>query len=195
MRPTFTVITPSLQRESLVRCCESIDAQTYPYWQHVIALDCAQEETDLSLMLRLRHPQNRTVICCGQKFGNYGNHARWMAWEKATEDYLVYCDDDNAMYRPDALADIAKSLEEADFPDFALFPIHRHGSIFLLLPPGLCMTDTANVVVRREIGRWPDIEAREADGHWVEALKEKYEYAAFPSARPIVLMEKSSNGV
>lgn len=192
MTPFFTIITPSLQRESLVRCCESVDAQTFTNWQHIVMVDCA--ELDSELLKQIEHPQRR-IIKCPVPHGHFGNRCRHAAWEFAAGEYLLGLDDDNAMYRPDALADVAKSLEEAKFPDFALFPIHRHGSIFLLLPPGLCMTDTANVVVKRGIGRWPDMEAREADGHWVEALKAKYKYAAFPSVRPIVLMEKSSNGV
>jgi hypothetical protein len=81
-------------------------------------------------------------------------------------------------------------------PDWAIFPIHRHGSYFFNDPPGLCMTDTLNVVVKREIGRWPDIQAREADGHFVEALKASHpNYASFPHFRPIGVMEYSSNGI
>ena len=191
---SFSIITPTIQRQSLVECCRSVDAQSYPHWQHVVALDCPPEETQWPLINRLQHPQ-REFFCCGKKFGNYGNHARWMAWEKATGDYLIHCDCDNSMYRPDALADIAKSLESANLPDFAIFPIHRHGRWFFHDPPGMCMMDSANLVVKKEIGRWPDIVAREADGALVEALKEKYQYAAFPEVQPIILMEKSSNGI
>lgn len=191
----FSIITPSLSRESLVLCCQSIDQQTYQDgWQHVVALDCSPDEVNDALIDRIQHPQ-RIVFCCGHKFGNYGNHARWMAWERATEDYQIFCDDDNAMYSDHALADIAAALESTNLPDFSIFPIHRHGRIFFNDPPGMCMTDSANVVVKREIGRWPDIVSREADGHLVEALKSQYSYAAFPNAEPIILMEKSSDGI
>lgn len=191
---TITLITPSLQRESLVRCCQSIDSQVYSSWQHVIALDCALEDVNADLLSRIQHPQ-RIIFCCGQKFGNYGNHARWVAWEKATGDYLAMADDDNMLYSDHALTDIAASLESANLPDFAIFPIHRHGRWFFNDPPGMCMTDSANVVVKREIGRWPDIASREADGVLVEELKKNYSYAAFPNVDPIVLMEHSSNGL
>jgi hypothetical protein len=179
-------------RQSLVRCCESINTQTFDSWQHVIAVD--SDVFDDSLMEKIKHPR-REIFLCGQRFGNYGNHARWMAWERATASYLAMLDDDNYLAHPGALADIADALVSAQFPDFAIFPIFRHGSRFFNDPPGLCMTDTANVVVKREIGRWPDIEAREADGHWVEALKAKYKYATFPQCPPIITMEYSSNGV
>lgn len=192
---TITIITPSLQRESLVRCCQSVDRQTYTDgWQHIVALDCAPEDINHDLLAKIQHPQ-RIVFCCGQKFGNYGNHARYMAWEKATGDYLAALDDDNSMYSDHALADIANALESANRPDWAIFPIHRHGRYFFNDPPGMCMSDSANILVKIELGRWPDIVAREADGVLVEKLKSKYSYAAFPNVEPIILMEHSSNGV
>jgi hypothetical protein len=194
MTPFFSIITASLQRESLIRCCESVDSQQLPSWQHIVALDCLPGEVNDDLIDRILHPQ-RVIFCCGKKYGNFGNHARWMAWEKATGTYLYTLDDDNAMFHPNALADMARCLTSAGLPDFAIFPIHRHGSIFFHDPPGLCMTDTGNYAVKREIGRWPDIEAREADGHFVESLKAKYKYAAFPECEAIMMMEKSSGGL
>jgi glycosyltransferase involved in cell wall biosynthesis len=194
LKPSFSIITPSLMRESLVRCCESVNSQTYPNFQHIVALDCPYEEVTDALLDRIRHP-NREIFCCGQRFGNYGNHARWMAWEKATNEYLIWLDDDNEMFHVNALADIARSLEDASLPDFAIFPIHRHGRWFFNDPPGMCMTDSANVIVKREIGRWPDIVAREADGVLVDSLRSQYSYVAFPGVEAIVLMEKSSNGI
>jgi Glycosyl transferase family 2 len=191
---SFSIITPSLMRYSLVRCCESVDKQTYRNFQHVIALDCAPEDINHDFLARIQHPQ-RVIFCCGQKFGNYGNHSRFMAWEKATGDQCIFLDDDNRMWSDHALADIAESLESANNPDFSIFPIHRHGRWFFHDPPGMCLTDSANIIVRREIGRWPDIIAREADGVLVEELKAKYSYAAFPNVEPIILMEYSSNGV
>jgi len=190
----FSIITPSLQRESLLQCCQSVTIQQYVDWQHIVALDCASEDINHNLLGLIQHPQ-RIVLCCGQKFGNYGNHARWVAWEKATGDVCLFLDDDNTMCSNHALFDIATALESAGLPDFAIFPIHRHGRVFFNDPPGMCMTDSANVVVKREIGRWPDIEAREADGHLVDALKAKYSYVAFPNVDPIILMEHSSNGI
>lgn len=188
----FSVITPTLMRDSLIRCCRSIEEQTLASWQHVVAVD--SDQYDDSLIAKIQHPQ-RTIFLCGQRFGHYGNHARWMAWEHATSNLCIYLDDDNFLNGPDALANIATCLESANNPDWAIFPILRHGWWFFNDPPGMCMTDTLNVVTRREIGRWPDIEAREADGHLVESLKAKYPYAAFPNCKPIGVMEYSSNGI
>jgi glycosyltransferase involved in cell wall biosynthesis len=188
----FSIITPSIQRESLVACCESVNNQFGAAWEHIVQIDGS--EVDEELFRRIDHPQ-RFVYVSDRKHGHFGNHARWLAWEKSTGSYLVHCDDDNLMFRPDALADIAHALTLEHFPDWALFPIHRHGSPFLMLPPGMCHTDSANIVVKRELGRWPDIEAREADGVLAEHLANNFAYSAFPDMEPIILMERSSNGV
>ena len=192
MKPFFSVITPSLQRQSLIKCCQSVTTQSYDSWEQIVQIDCT--EINKEIFAQIDHSQ-RWVYLCGERHGHYGNHCRHIAWEKTTGEYLVMLDDDNFLAHKDTLRDIAKRLEAAQYPDFAIFPIHRHGSIFFNDPPGLCQTDTANVVVKRDIGRWPDIEAREADGHWVDALKAKYKYAAFPNVRPIIIMEYSSNGI
>lgn len=189
----LSIITPSLARPSLRDCCHSVDIQLGADWEHIVCFDCAESDLDSDLLFSLAHPQ-RKFLCCGRRFGHYGNHARWLAWEKATGSYLVWLDDDNILFRPDALADIAYAISSDCFPDWALFPIHRHGSIFLCLPPGMCRTDSANIVVRRELGRWLDVETREADGLLAEYLASNYAYSAFPDMPPIVLMERSGNG-
>lgn len=166
----FSIITPTLNRPSLERCKLSVKLQHFTDWEHIIEVD-----------------ENHS--------GLWGNPQRVAAWEKATGDYVLYLDDDNYLAHPSALQDIHDALESERWPDWALFPIHRHGSWFMLLPPGMCMTDTANMIIKREIGRWPDIEAREADGVLAERLNANYAYSAFPKVKPIIVMEKSSNGV
>lgn len=188
----FSIVTPTLQRESLVRCCESVDAQSLKDgWEHIVMVDC--EEIDKDIFAKIDHPQ-RWVYQCEKPHRNYGNTCRHNAWEKATGTYLVMLDDDNVLNGPFALASIAEHLETAGYPDWAIFPIVRHGWYFFNDPPGLCMTDTLNAVVKREIGRWPDIPDYTADGHWVEALKAKYPYVAFPNTQPIGIMERSNQG-
>lgn len=185
----FTIITPTLQRESLVECCASVDAQTYQDWEQVIAIDLHSPEWH---QMRVLTDSRRFYLGMGRRYNNYGNTPRHEAWNIATGDYLVYLDDDNFLADSCVLEDIAEALR--DRPDFAIFPILRHGQRFFNDPPGLCMTDTANVVVKRGIGRWPDIQDYTADGIWVEALKAKHTYQAFPDFAPIVIMPKSNEG-
>lgn len=108
----------------------------------------------------------------------------------AEGEYLLYLDDDNFLADDSVLAD----LNEVLTGDFAVFPILRHGQVFFSDPPRCCHADTANIVVRREIGRWPDIPEYTADGIWIDALVKNYKYQSFPGFRPIVIMPKSSEG-
>jgi hypothetical protein len=189
--PFFSIITPSLQRESLVRLCRSVEANPEYLWEHIVALD--SPTPDWGLIAKCAHP-NRNFLFCGERHGHYGNHARVMACDAATGNYFVWADDDNYFAYENVLHDMAMALESAGNPPFALFPIMRHGSYFLYDPPGMCRTDSANIVVKRDIGRWPDIEAREADGVLVERLRDNYPYVSFPDFKPIIVMEHSSNG-
>lgn len=135
--------------------------------------------------------RNRRFAQCIRPHMNYGNTCRHNARSLTQGSYLLYLDDDNWLADERVLEDVAYAL--IDSPQWAIFPILRHGSIFFNDPPGLCQTDTANVVVRREIGQWPDIPDYTADGHWVESLK-KYPYDAYPDFRPIIVMPKSNEG-
>lgn len=194
MKPFFSIITPTLQRESLNRCCASVDAQSFGQWEHIVIADAAQEDYRVWDWWKIRDDK-RLIMRSPRATRQWGNLQRHLAWEWAAGDYLIYLDDDNVMFHPGALQEIHDALEEYSFPEWAIFPIHRHGSPFLLIPPGMCRTDSANIVVKREIGRWPNIEVREADGVLAEHLNANYPHAELPGCQPIILMEKSSNGV
>ena len=190
--PKFSIICPTLQRESLVRCCESVVSQTFTDWEMLVQID--DEIIDQKLWSRINPTRRIWAQECGKRHNNYGNTCRHLAWERATGEYLLGLDDDNVLADHLVLEDIDLLLEDSNNPPWAIFPIMRHGSRFFNDPPGLCMTDTANIVVKREIGRWPDGPEYTMDGIWVEALKAKYSYASYPNMRPIVVMEKSSEG-
>lgn len=190
--PLFTLITPSLQRESLLACCDSIDKQSFRDWEHIVQLDCAGEDIDSALVGRIVHPQ-RTIRYCGSRHANYGNTCRNHAWAAATGEWCAHIDDDNKLADDQVLFDLAGVLSMTQ-EMWTLFPISRHGFYFLNDPPGLCQTDTANVIARRGVARWPDVPNYEADGIWVEQLKAKYPYRVFPDFRPIVIMERSNHG-
>lgn len=193
MKPLFSIITPTLQRPSLLRCCESVDRQTFQSWEHLIFVDA--EILNGELAAKVSHEQ-RAFLVPGVRYNDYGNTPRHLAWGHATAEWIIYCDDDNYIASPDTLLYLSLALEKLpQNTKFAIFPILRHSQRFFNDPPGLCMSDTANVVVRREVGRWPAIQDYTADGIWIEALKAKYKYAAFPDFDPIVVMEKSNLGL
>lgn len=187
----FSIITPTIQRESLVKCCESVSTQNWIEWEHLIVVD--SQDFNGSLFHRIPYDPRRELWKCSIPHNNFGNTCRHQAWEKTTGDYILYLDDDNWLADPDVLKDIAAKLSEM-VGMWALFPILRHGSRFFHDPPRCCFVDTANAVVSRKIGRWPDRNEYTLDGIWVEELVSKYPYQAFPDFRPIVVMPKSSEG-
>jgi glycosyltransferase involved in cell wall biosynthesis len=188
MKPFFSIITPTLGRESLSRCYESVDLQTFPNFEHIVQID-------IPTAIAANTIPYRHLAVCGEAHRNFGNTCRHLAWERATGEYLLYLDDDNYLSGTTALADLCIALHSAEYPDWAVMPMMRHGTRFFNLPPGLCMTDTGNIIVKREIGRWPDMNDYTADGHWVEALKANHpNYTALPGLKPVVVMEKSSEG-
>jgi len=182
----FTIITPTLQRESLIRTCQSVDAQTFQDWEHIIMVDCPTMNDELlNPLIHL----NRTFIHCKEPHKNFGNTCRYNAWDYANGEYILYLDDDNFLMDDKILEDIAPLLKGS----WTLFPILRYGAHFYNDPPRLCQTDSANFIVKKEFGRWMNIPDYEADGLLVEALKQ-YPYQAFPNFRPIVNMQESRRG-
>lgn len=187
-RVRFTIITPTLQRRSLIKTCRSVDQQSCTDWQHIVVVD--RPRLKRSLLAEIAHPQ-RLIIKCPFPHRNYGNTCRHNAWRQAEGDYCLMLDDDNYLADERILEDIAATL--ADEPRWALFPILRYGRRFFNDPPGERKTDTANVVAQRDIARWPDISDYTADGKWVEGLK-AYPHKSLPHFRPIVDMPIQSKG-
>jgi len=119
-----------------------------------------------------------------------------LAWQFSTGIYQYVLDDDNMLADPKIMEDMQTSLVGADMPDWACFPIMRHGRPFFYDPPRSCYVDTGNICVKREIGRWPNRDEYTLDGIWVDALAVHVEYSfkAFPDMRPIMIMESSGLG-
>jgi len=186
----FSIITPTVQRRSLLNTCTSVEMQTFSNWEHLVQIDSATLNEELLGIIR--HPQ-RIIGQCAVSHRNGGNTCRHLAWSMATGDWVLHLDDDNHLADPHILADLATALEGVE-EQWCLFPILRHGLPFYFDPPVPNYFDTANAVVRREVGRWPDIDDYASDGVWVNALREKYPYRAFPTFRPIVVMPTSSFG-
>lgn len=179
----YTIITPTVLRHSLLRTCESVDQQACTDWQHLVMVDC--DITDNAILKHIAHP-HRQIVQCLTAHHNGGNTCRHNAWDRALGEYLFYLDDDNWFTDDNILED----LKIVTTP-WALFPILRHGQRFFCDPPSPCYVDTGNVIARREIGLWPDIEAYCSDGVWVDGLKQ-YPYQAFPDFRPIMVMPTSN---
>lgn len=188
----YTIITPTICRESLLRVCQSLDSQSDPDWEHLVVIDMPYRDMtrDQRRILQSIAPRgNRVFSHCHKRHNNYGHTCRHQIWDCAKGDYVLYLDDD------DYLADshVLKILDSVTEP-WGVFPVLRHGKLFFNLPPGIGNTGTGMFIHRREIGRWPDSDAYEADGIFAEELKRGYRYQVI-GGNPLVIQPNSSCGV
>lgn len=196
MTPFFSIITPTILRPSLKKLCESLDAQTFTNWQHHVVVDrIVPADGPLTVLDEISIKQ-RYIYFCEIEHDNFGNSCRHKVWEYTMGQYLVYCDDDNGFCHDEALSDLAHAIEDADFPDWGVVPMWRHGRPFFNDPPRSCFVDTGNLFVKREIGQWPDGPEYTMDGLFVEELQRhpEYVYKALPNVRPVINMPYSSEG-
>lgn len=188
MTPFFTIITPTLQRDSLVATCKGIAEQSFDNWQHLVMVDCAEFNFDITS--QILHPKRR-IMKCEKPHVDGGNTCRHNAWNYARGEWIIYLDDDNILSDSNILRDIAEVLPHDQ--QWAIFPIDRLGLRFYTDPPKSCHIDTLNIVLRREIAQWPQTDAYGSDGVMVDDLMERgIPYAAFPAFRPIGVIPRIS---
>jgi hypothetical protein len=190
----YTLITPTICRESLLRLCRSIDTQTESDWEHLVVIDTprdklTRDQEKIVTSTPLPPRGKRLFSYCERKHRNYGHTCRHEVWKHAKGDYILYIDDDDYLAHEDALRVLDSVVEP-----WAVFPVLRHGRLFFHLPPGTAKTGTGMFIHKREIGRWPDSDAYEADGLFVESLLQKYRYQVL-RCPPLVIQPKSSFGV
>jgi glycosyltransferase involved in cell wall biosynthesis len=188
----YTIVTPTICRPSLLRLCESIDQQTESDWEHLVVIDTPRgnmTKEQRNVIESIRSNAKRSYSHCDRRHNNYGHTCRHHIWEQVRGDYILYVDDD------DSLADenVLKTLDSVTEP-WAVFPMLRHGKRFLCVPPARGGTGTGMFLHRREIGRWPDRDSYDADGWFVEELKQRFPYQVVES-RPLVIQPQSSCGV
>ncbi len=189
----FGIITPTLLRASLAETCDSVNRQSYTDWRHYIAVD-----SEGMPAYPIEHNPRRGFMYLKQRYNNFGNTPRHLIWDWTRGcDYVIHLDDDNYFADSEVLADIASALDKTGMPDWACFPILRFGNVFFNAEPRSCHADTANIVVKREYGRWPDRPEYTADGFWMEGLRDHQPpltFAAFPDFRPIIVMPQQGKG-
>ena len=187
----FSIITPTVERESLIKCVESVLSQSFTDWEMLIQVD--KTNIDQAFFERISPTRKIWIEECGVCHRNGGNTCRHLAWQRATGEWCIYLDDDNYLSTPRILEMLSSLLEGVE-EEWALFPIFRHGSVFFFDPPKPCYFDTGNAVVRREIAPWPDIPDYASDAVWLTETLLKHPYKAFPNAQPIMVMPMTSFG-
>ena len=209
----YSIITPTLARDSLLKTCESIDNQTNPDWQHVIMCDVALiiNPDARKVIESVKKDPRRRIVRCGKQHKDFGNTCRNNAYQYCSGEYILLLDDDN--YYADN--QVLETLNQVMKP-WATFPMVRMGSHYSA-EPGLNRTDSAMIIHKNGIAKYPclsncseyaEIIARlkpqypnmtmerflySADGLLAEYLKERYPYQAL-DCRGLVVYEKASKG-
>jgi glycosyltransferase involved in cell wall biosynthesis len=153
-----TVITPTWQRHEYLfdRCIPSVMNQTYAYTEHIVVSDGPDPE--LRMLIKNYVPQLTHVryfeLAEHPEHRHWGIPARSLALDKATGDYITYCDDDDAL-RPNHCELAAQSLLEN--PDCGLtisrMVSHNPGGEFIIGwgPPTEGNVGTPMLTHRREL--------------------------------------------
>ena len=153
--PVVTVITPTWQRHEYLfeRCIPSVDAQAYPWVEHIVISDGPDEE--LSVRMAVEAPWVQYLELPEHPDGrHWGGPGRLYGLERCTGDFITYCDDDD-MLRPNHCELGAQSLLEN--PDCLLtisrMASHNPGGEFIIGwgPPTNGNVGTPMLTHRREI--------------------------------------------
>ena len=150
-----SVITPTCGRlETLNEAIASVDAQSYPHWEHLIVSDGYFPALQ-QLKASNREPQRRYFSTPAIR--HFGNHQRNVGIFRARGEYLVFLDDDNVLYR-EALATMLSGFSSGD-ADLVFCPIDfdhpRHGLYGEVRMPHegfkLGDVDSLNAMIRRSL--------------------------------------------
>ena len=186
----YSLITPTLVRNSLKRLCDSIDSQTDTDWEHLVVLDCELSREQWAIIDSIKHPQRRIIRCMKTHPKDFGNAARREAFDLATGDYILQIDDDD-YYADDKVFETLRCVTKP----WAAFPVLAFGKRCHRKPPALYLTGSAMFMYRRDTGcKFPDNADYSADGQLVEELKSKFEYETLDDCRELVIYEKANHG-
>jgi len=187
----YSLITPTLIRDTLPRLCASIDIQTNTDWEHIVVIDCPltphKQEILNSIPANLRR---KFIRCTTEHVRDFGNAARRQAFDIAQGDYILDIDDDD-YYADDG---VFKTLECVT-KTWAVFPVLAYGNRCHPPKPALGLTGSAMFMYRRDTGlKFPDNASYSADGQLVEELKKLYEYESLDDARELVIYPQGNRG-
>lgn len=201
----ISIITPTLLRNELIRCCRQIEKQSVK-WEHILIVDIpettvTQIKEYQDILEQVQHP-NRKIYFCPIKHRNYGNSCRHSAWNYCTQDYIIYIDDDD--YFTDNAFSIAQSaIIKNNFPDICVCSAKRHGRIFYNKPIGGCKTVQGQYLHKREVNgkamQWLDTEINSSyymiDSQFIEFIKKNAATIGYAdTSDPIVIVERPSCG-
>lgn len=125
--PLISVVTPTWRRNDLLlgRCVPSVQKQEYPNVEHIIVSD--GPDPVLAASLGDGFDRNVRYYELGEHHPepNFGHYARLDGVERATGEYITYCDDDDSL-RPAHCTLLAKALDENPRAGFAVSRMVSH---------------------------------------------------------------------
>jgi glycosyltransferase involved in cell wall biosynthesis len=189
--PRYSLITPTLVRDSLKRLCDSIDMQTFDEWEHIVVIDCPITSHKQEILDSISpNPRRKFLVNPSQHVKDFGNNARRYAFDNATGVYVLDIDDDD-YYADDRVFETLTQVTGI----WAVFPVLAYGKRCHPPKPGLGLTGSAMFMYRRDTGmKFPDNASYSADGQLVEALKAKYPYESLDDSRELVIYPKGNQG-
>ena len=196
---TFSIVTPTVMRQTLLRTCRSVNEQRDARWQHLVMVDKpenAQTAAEQEMLRGLAHPQ-REIRFCSPAHADCGNSCRADAWALARGDYLLYLDDDDYLL-PDAIEVLQAGIQaQVARPVWGVFPIERFGERFLELPPARGRTCSTQFFHQPVAGgselRFP-LAGYDADGVFVDSLAARFPYVCIDPGRPLAVVDQSNGG-
>ncbi|WP_313772480.1 glycosyltransferase family A protein [Candidatus Regnicoccus frigidus] len=150
-----SVITPTCGRiEGLKNAIASVDAQSYPLWEHLIVCDGYFPAVH-SLSLANQDPRRHYYFTPAIR--NFGNLQRNVGIVRSRGEFLLFLDDDNVIY-PEALDQMVTGFDSENI-DLVFCPINydhvKHGvqSQILMPSPGFTVgeVDSLNAMIRRDL--------------------------------------------
>lgn len=184
----ITVITATHRRPDLLyRCIKAIQRQTLEDYEHIIVGDlCPKARKVVELV---NDPRIKYYETPPDRPDNVGGIGKNIGVEKASNDIICYCDDDNLLL-PNALRDFYDNLTKFDYVIGRLYttryvPVGSGSTLFILKLPfmniGTCLTHSDDMIcyahtkeIIRRVGGWrhmsEDIGVNE-DGDLMRRLK------------------------
>ena len=185
----FTIITPTIGRDSLINTCETIDAQTWKEWVHLVVYDGT--EIDLPVFHKIRNNHQRKILFSGVNINDYGHSLRFLAWDEVRSPYMMYLDDDD-YYDPECLEIIAKMMDKSK--DFIFFPVMWHGNPCMFEPPRCGYTVSCQYVHKKIGADGKPIRFRPGgfgnDGHWLDDMLKTHSYQVITPFKPLVYVDE-----
>lgn len=191
---TFSIIIPTIFRDTLQRTLDSIEIQSHPDYEVIVIYD-GVETPELKTVAEGYETDKVKVHFTGEKSGDWGHTPRKIAWDLVTGDYILYMDDDD-WFINDTMAVIAKELGDKR-PEWGVFPALRMGEIFHNLPPAASMTTSIQHFHKKFDSEGNEIRWMSGwygkDGEWIEEMKKKYEPYILDT-EPLVRVEEIHHG-